>query len=101
MANLTDAERQHCRDTFAANRTDTPDLSQFAIAPEKRAIFDAAWTADHSPQHMAGIACLARFGGRKLEWLHPSQGVKLGPLPCYFFTPKATFSAAPPHAPGW
>jgi hypothetical protein len=101
MANLTDAERQHCRDTFAASRADTPDLSRFAIAPEKRAIFDAAWTADHSPEHMAGIACLARFGGHKLEWLHPSQGVKLGPLPCYVFTPKATFSADPPHAPGW
>jgi len=101
IANLTDTERQHCRDAFAANKADGPDLSQLAISPEKRAIFDAAWKADHSPQHMAGVICLARFGGGKLQWLHPSEGVKLGPLPCYAFTPKATFSADPPHARGW
>jgi hypothetical protein len=101
MAILTDAERQHCQDAFAARRADTPDLTELAISPEKRAIFDAAWKADHSPGHMAGVACLARFGGRKLQWLHPSEGIKLGPLPCYVFTPKATFSADAPHAPGW
>lgn len=101
MANLSDAQRQHCLDSLAANHAGAPDLSAMAISPEKRAIFDAAWTADHSPQHMAGVACLARFGGRKLEWLHPTEGVKLGPLPCYVFTPKATFSADRPHAPGW
>ena len=101
VANLSEVERQRCRDVFAANRADAPDLSQFAISPEKRAIFDAAWKADHSPQHMAGVICLARFGGGKLQWLHPSEGVKLGPLPCYVFTPKATFSADAPHARGW
>ena len=113
LANLTGAERQNCRDSFIADRGNTADLSQFAIPPEKRAIFDAAWTADHSPQHMAGVACLAVFGGGKLKWLRPSEGVKLGPLPCYVYTPKATFfgelaapsrmvksPGAPPHQSG-
>ena len=89
MANLSDAERQHCRDNFAANRTDAPDLSQFAIDPAKRAIFDAAWKAGHSPQHMVAAGCWARFGSGQFNWRRPSDSVKLGSLPCYIVTPKS------------
>jgi hypothetical protein len=101
LAGLTSAEQQHCRDRFAKATAGVHDGAELGIDPIKRAAFDASWTADHSPQHMAGVACLAVFGKGGLKWLHPSEGVKLGPLPCYAYTPKATFSANPEHARGW
>jgi len=101
LVELSPAERQHCRDRFATAGKDPGDLTRFAIDPVKRAAFDAAWKADHSPQHMAALGCFMRFGGGKVEWLHPSEGFKLGRLPCYFVAPKATFSADPPPARGW
>ena len=101
LANLDASRREHCRDVFAGGRNDAPDYGDLALSPEKRAIFDAAWHADHDPQHMAGVGCFAHFGGGKIAWLRPSQGVKLGFLPCYAFGPKATFAAPPPPSRGW
>ena len=68
---------------------DAPE-TDIGINPEARAEFDLAWNEDHSPQHLAYVGCFARFGLGKLTWHHPSRGMKLGPLPCYFATPKAT-----------
>ncbi len=88
LANLTDAERQHCRDSFVVDRGNTADLSQSAVPPEKRAVFDAAWTADHSPQHMAGVACLAVFGGGKLSGCTPPRASGLAPCPAMSSLPR-------------
>ena len=98
---LTSAEQQNCRDRFATAAEGVHDEAELGIDPIKRAVYDASWKADHGPQHMAGVACVAVFGKGGLKWLHPSEGVKLGPLPCYAYTPKATFAADPEHARGW
>jgi hypothetical protein len=98
---LSAAEQQHCRDRFATAAEGVQEGAELGIDPIKRAAFDASWQADHGPQHMAGMACVAVFGKGGLKWLHPSEGVKLGPLPCYAYTPKATFAADPEHAKGW
>ena len=98
---LSPSERQACRDRFATATRGVHEEAELGIDPIERAAYDASWTADHSPQHMAGMACVATFGWHGLKWAHPSEGVKLGPLPCYVFTPKATFSVDPPPARGW
>jgi hypothetical protein len=112
LLGLSPAERERCRDRFAktgkvpADLTALEGLAWVALSrdgaagldPEKRAAFDAAWKADHSPQHMAALGCFMRFGGGKVEWLRPSEGFRLGRLPCYFVAPKATLSADPPAA---
>ncbi len=98
---LTEEERRHCRERIATGRATEAQYADLGIDPEKRAVFDAAWTADHAPRHMPGFACLAKFGGGKIQWAHPSEGIKVPRLPCYFFTPKATFSVDPPHKSAW
>jgi hypothetical protein len=95
LMGLSPVERQRCHDQFAAAGKDPGDLTALGIDPVKRADFDAAWKADHSPQHMAAVGCFMRFGAGKVEWLHPSEGFRLGRLPCYFVAPKATLSADP------
>ena len=95
LMGLSPAERQRCRDQFATAGKDPGDLTALGIDPVKRAAFDAAWKADHSPQHMAAVGCFMRFGAGQAEWLHPSEGFRLGRLPCYFVAPKATLSADP------
>jgi hypothetical protein len=101
LLGLSQEERQGCRNRFAAGRGAAGDSDQLGIDPVKRAAYDAAWKADHSPQHMAALGCFAVFGHGKLQWLHPSAGIRLGPLPCYFVTPKATLSADPQHDKRW
>jgi hypothetical protein len=39
---MSEDERRHCHDMFAAGAKDGPDLSSFAVAPAKKAAFDAA-----------------------------------------------------------
>jgi hypothetical protein len=42
MVALSEAERRHCQDVFAAGAKEGPDLSRFALAPARKAAFDAA-----------------------------------------------------------
>ena len=98
---LSDDERRGCRERLATGRATAAQWAELGIDPKRRAVFDAAWKADHDPQHMAGFACLAKFGGGKIQWAHPSEGVKAPHLPCYFYTPKATFAVDPPHKSAW
>ena len=98
---LSSEERSDCHDRMANGRATLAEHAPLGIDPEKLAVFDAAWTADHSAQHMAGFACLAKFGRGKIQWAHPSEGVKFPLLPCYFYTPKATFSVDAPHKSVW
>jgi hypothetical protein len=39
---LSEAQRRHCRDAFAAGPRQGPDLSRFALAAATKAVFDAA-----------------------------------------------------------
>ena len=59
---LTSAEQQNCRDRFATAAEGVHDEAELGIDPIKRAVYDASWKADHGPQHMAGVACVAVFG---------------------------------------
>ena len=42
IVELSEAERRHCYDVFAAGANEGPDLSRLALAPNKKAAFDAA-----------------------------------------------------------
>jgi hypothetical protein len=50
---------------------------------------------------MPAFGCFARFGGGKIVWYHPSQGLKLGRLDCYFAAPKAVFQPDKPPTSGF
>jgi hypothetical protein len=96
-AGLSPEEKETCRDRLLAMGKDASELPPLiGMDPQKRAAFAAAWKADHSPQHMAVLGCFARFGGGKVQWLKPSEGAKIGRLPCYYATPKATFAPEKP-----
>jgi hypothetical protein len=97
---LSEAEKLHCRQRMVGRSQDAPERD-IGINPEARAEFDLAWKEDHSPQHLAFVGCFARFGVGKLIWYHPSRGVKLGPLPCYYGTPKSTLLPDKPAPTGF
>jgi hypothetical protein len=42
MITLSEGERRHCHDVFAAGASNGPDLSRFALTGAKKAAFDAA-----------------------------------------------------------
>ncbi len=87
LVNLTDEERRRCDQAFAdiGRHAEPYDLN---MSPEARASFDLA-VKENQTAHPPAFGCLAKFGLGKFVWYHPSRGVKLGPLPCYFVAPKA------------
>lgn len=89
LLGLTREEQERCGDRLGGSGAEIAD-APLALPPGARAEFDLAWKENHSPQHMAAMGCFAKFGLGKVRWYHPSRGVKLGPLPCYVVTPKAT-----------
>lgn len=87
FAGLTSEELHGCEDRFAGPGSDPHHASPLGLAPSAKTAFDLAALENKTP-HMPAFGCFARFGGGKFVWYHPSQGLKLGGLPCYFVAPK-------------
>ena len=87
---LSADERAACARNFALARASDPVVDPLSgIAPAKLASYDAEWKADHSPQHMAGFGCAIQFGVGKPKAVKLIRALKLGPLPCYIYSPTA------------
>jgi hypothetical protein len=89
---LTVQELEHCN-RWRQARVIPEGAIPAAIAPEKRAWFEAALAARNSPGHPPGFVCGVLIDGiRLVKAKTPPNAVKLGPLPCFVMPPKGPLS---------
>jgi hypothetical protein len=100
LAHLTPEERQGCQERLAGVGGAPLAPAPLGLTPEAKEAFDLA-VRENKSAHIPMFGCFATFGMGKIQWYHPSRGVKLGKLPCYIVAPKGVFLPDKPPAKGF